>query len=250
MARYLFPAELPSVRTTTDTEGPGETPYTCYEDGTPMHKGEFHTYQDANNVPIPHAPFATRHSLARACPPGFVPNKGAHYVTFPITTYRHSDAPGVTQQAAYVKVILRIMPIVLGILEDSDKVYSRPLYADPIWHFSERPRYTAEELAALDYSSPKRERVDGCIVTLRDQSLEGEVHRFCMLGEEAIQLNVHMQELEKVWGTVEAAQLACVRRLEMADTLARIEDVEEHTQARALGLDKSFSEVVHRGLRT
>ena len=73
----------------------------------------------------------------------------------------------------------------------------------------------------------QRERIDGCIAAIRDRSLEGEVHCYRMLTVDLMMLNTHIQELEQVWGTVDAARLGCIQRLEMADTLARIHDVEE-----------------------
>ena len=242
----LFPDELPSVRTTTDTDNPRETPYTCYNDGTPLYKGEFHTFQSAHAT----AQDPTKALLGgarsnRTSPPGFIPNKGADFVDFFITT-----PDGITQQAAYVKVIFGIMPIVMGIVNDSDKVFTKPLYADPVWPFTRRPIYTPEELVTLEHGYVGRADLDRCVETLRDKSLEAEIHRYRMLREETVQLNTRIRELEAVWGTMDAARLGCVRRLEMADTLARIEDVREHTLGAILGGAQSYALAVRRGLRT
>ena len=96
----------------------------------------------------------------------------------------------------------------------------------------------------------QRERINGCIVAIRDQALEGEVHRYRMLTADLVMLNVRIQELEQVWGTMDAARLGCIRRLEMADTLARIQDVEERTIGGVLGGFTSYANAVRRGLHS
>jgi hypothetical protein len=210
-----------------------------------MYRGDFHTFKDAHfSEPNPTEAF-NRRWLARKCPPGFIHNKGQHFVDFFITT-----PDGITQQAAYVKVILGIMPIVMGLLVDSDKVFTKPLYADPVWPFSRRPIYTPEEMASLEYEYREREHIDGCVATIRDLSLEAELHRFRMLTAQAAMMNTRLREIENVWGTVDVARLACVRRLEMADTLGRIDDVKEHTISRVIPEPRGWAEVVRRGLRT
>ena len=96
----------------------------------------------------------------------------------------------------------------------------------------------------------QRECIDGCIAAIRDRSLEGEVHRYRMLTADLVMLNTRIQELEQVWGTMDAARLGCIRRLEMADTLTRIQDVEERTIGGVLGGFRSYAAAVRRGLRT
>ena len=103
---------------------------------------------------------------------------------------------------------------------------------------------------SLEHGYAGRERIDGCLRTLRDRSLEAEVHRFRMLQQETAMLNTRIRELEQVWGTMDAARLGCVRRLEMADTIARMRDVEEHSLERMLGGVSTYAAAVRRGLRT
>ncbi len=40
-------------------------------------------------------------------------------------------------------------PLVIGLQDDTDKVYSKPLYATPIYSFNGKPVYTIKELEVL-----------------------------------------------------------------------------------------------------
>ncbi len=63
-------------------------------------------------------------------PPGFHLNMGPRYIPCPIRTH------GVMWQAKYIQVIMGPNPMVLGVIDESDLVYPRPLYATPFLTFT------------------------------------------------------------------------------------------------------------------
>jgi len=113
----LYPAEHLFIRTLKDSDNPHETPYTATTTGFPLYKGSYRVKR--NEVPL-----------------GFKPNCGDNFISFPITS-----PEGDIRQAEYVQVILHPNPIVVGLRDDSDKVYTKPLYAAPIFHYDGKPVY-------------------------------------------------------------------------------------------------------------
>jgi len=113
----LYPAEHPFIRTLQDSGDPNETPYAATTTGFPLYKGSYRSKRDE-------------------VPPGFKPNCGDHFISFPIT-----GPDGDVRQAEYVQVILHPNPIIIGLCDDSDKVYTKPLYAAPIFHYNRKPVY-------------------------------------------------------------------------------------------------------------
>ncbi len=115
----LYPDEHLFMRTLKDTNNPNETPYAATTSGLPLYKGSYTT---------------TRLMV----PPGFQRNDGDHFVLFPITS-----PDGDTRQAQYVQVVMHPNPFVIGLRDDSEKVYTAPLYAAPIFHYDSKPVYRA-----------------------------------------------------------------------------------------------------------
>ncbi len=132
----LYPAEHLFIRTLCDSNNPNETPYTATTMGFPLYKGSYRTKR--NEVPL-----------------GFKPNSRNNYVSFPIT-----GPSGDVKQAEYVQVILHPNPIVVGLHDDSDKVYTKPLYAAPIFHYDGKPVYRAEQLEKLKFGAEGQEQTD------------------------------------------------------------------------------------------
>jgi len=156
----LYPAEHLFIRTLKDSDNPHETPYTATTTGFPLYKGSYRIKR--NEVPL-----------------GFRPNCEDNFISFPIT-----DLEGSIKQAEYVQVILHPNPIVVGLRDDSDKVYSKPLYAAPIFHYDGKPAYQAEQLETLKLGAEGQEQTDQMIHRLNDPSLEAEVHRFRVMAQE------------------------------------------------------------------
>ncbi len=132
----LYPAEHLFIRTLKDSDNPHETPYTATTTGFPLYKGSYCIKW--NEVP-----------------PGFKPNCGDHFISFPIT-----NPEGNVKQAEYVQVILHPNPIVVGLRDDSDKVYTKPLYAAPIFHYDGKPVYRAEQLEMLKLGAEGQDQTD------------------------------------------------------------------------------------------
>jgi len=198
-----YPDEHPFIRTLKDSDDPRETPYAATTIGTPLYKGSYRIVRGE-------------------VPPGFKPNSGNDFIAFPIT-----EANGTTQQAEYVQVILHPNPIVVGLRDDSDKVYTKPLYAAPIFHYDGKPVYRAEQLEALKLGAEGQDQTDRMIRRLNDPSLEAEVHRFRMMAQELGQLEEAIAASEDKWGELAGMHCRTIRRLEMADALARIQDQDD-----------------------
>jgi len=108
--------------------------------------------------------------------------------------------------------------------DDSDKVYTKPLYAAPIFHYDGKPVYRAEQLKLLKQGVEGQDQTDRIVRRLNDPSLTAEVHRFCMMAQELERLEEAIAEGEDRWGELAAMHCKMIRRLEMADALARIQD--------------------------
>ncbi len=198
----LYPAEHPFICVLKDSDNPEETPYAATTTGFPLYKGSYRTACDM-------------------IPPGFKRNDGDNFIAFPIT-----GLDGDVKQAEYIQVILHPNPIVVGLRDDSDKVYTQPLYAVPIFHYDRKPIYRAQELEMLKMKAKGREQTDRMIHHLHNPSLTVEVHHFRMMSQELECLEEAIAEGEDRWGEIVAMQCKTIWRLEMADALAHIEDTD------------------------
>ncbi len=199
----LYPAEHPFINVLKDSDDPEETPYTATTTGFPLYKGSYRTFR--NTVP-----------------PGFQQNDGDHFISFPIKG-PHSDI----KQAEYVQVILHPNPIVIGLCDNSNKVYTHPLYAAPIFHYDGKPVYRAQELEILKAGAEGKEQTDHMIHRLHDPLLTAEVHHFRTMSQELERLEEAIAKGEDRWGEIVAMQCKTIRRLEMADALVHIKDQDE-----------------------
>jgi len=216
----LYPAEHPFICTLTNTNDMDETPYAATTTGFPLFKGSYRFKR--NKVPL-----------------GFVPNSGRDFVSFPI-----KGPDGDTKQAEYVQIILHPNPIVVGLRNDSDKVYTKPLYAAPIFHYDGKPVYKAEQLEALKLGAEGQDQTDRMVRRLNDPSLTAEVHRFRTMAQELERVEDAITENEDRWGELAAMHCKMIRRLEMADALARIQDQNDGLVDDAL---RVTAETVRRG---
>ncbi len=157
-------------------------------------------------------------ALQKQDPIGFYPNKGNHYIDYPI----HLPGESTTQQAHYTQAIMAPNLLVIALRSDSDKVFSKPLYATPIYAFDGKPTYTTGELDYLKADAQGREFTDWLIDRENDLSLKAEVHWFCMVTSELERMETVLVENEEAWGQLAAAKLGVIQRLEMADANARI----------------------------
>ncbi len=168
----LYPAEHPFIRTLTDTDDPNETPYAATTTGFPLYKGSYRTKKGE-------------------VPPRFKPNMGNDFISFPIT-----GPEGNVQQAEYVQTILHPNPIIVGLHNDSNKVFTKPLYAAPIFHYDGKPVYQAEHLEKLKLGAEGQDQTDRMIRRLNDSSLAAEIHQFHVMGQELARLEESIAEGE------------------------------------------------------
>ncbi len=76
---------------------------------------------------------------------------------------------------------------------------------------------------------------------LNDPSLEAEIHRFRVMAQELGRLEEAIAGSEDMWGELAGLHCRTIRRLEMADTLARIQDQDDglvDDALRMVGKDK------------
>ncbi len=158
--RDLYPDEHLFIRTIKDSDDPNKTPYAATTTGFPLYKGSYRL--KSNEVPL-----------------GFKPNLGDNFISFPI-----KGLDGDVKQAEYVQVILHPNPIVIRLRDDSDKVYTKPLYAVPIFHYDGKPVYQAQQLEMLKMGVEGQDQTDQMICHLNDPSLKAEVHQFCVMAQE------------------------------------------------------------------
>jgi len=196
-----YPDEHPFIKTTVDSDDPNETPYTVTTNGFPLYKKSY----------MPAA-------LMRQTPIGFKPNRGIHYIDYPI----HQPHKKTSQQAHYTQAIMAPNPLVVALRKDTDKVYSKPLYAAPVYLYDGKPVYRTEEMDYLKAEAAGREMTDRMIDRVGDLSLTAEVHRFRIITTELERMEQVLVENEEAWGQLTAAKLGTIRRLEMADAIERI----------------------------
>ena len=199
--RDWYPDEQPFIKNQRDSDDPGETPYSLTTSGYPLYKK---TYMSA--------------AMQQRDPIGFYPNRGLHYIDYPIRLPNEST----TQQADYTQAIMAPNPLVIALRRDSDKVFSKPLYASPVYAFDGKPTYATGELDYLKSDAQGREFTDRLIDREGDLSLKAEVHRFRMITNELERMETVLVQNEEAWGQLAAAKLGTIRRLEMADANARI----------------------------
>jgi len=199
--RDWYPDEHPFIKNSRDSDDPDETPYTLTTSGYPLYK---RSYMSA--------------ALQQRDPIGFHSNRGSHYIDYPIRL------PGdpTMQQADYTQAIMAPNPLVIALRKDSDKVFSKPLYASPVYRYDGKPTYAMGELDYLKADAQGREFTDQLIDREGDLSLKAEVHRFRMITSELERMETVLVENEEAWGQLAAAKLGVIRRLEMADANQRI----------------------------
>ncbi len=216
----LYPAEHQFICTLKDSDNPDETPYAATTSRFPLYKGSYCSPQSRT-------------------PPGFRWNDGDHFISFPI---KGPDSD--VKQAEYVQVILHPNPIVVGLHDNSDKVYTKPLYTTPIFHYDRKLVYKAQSLEVLKMDAEGKEQTDCMISHLSDPLLMAEVHRFHVMAQELERLEEAIAEGEDRWGELVAMHCKTIRRLEMADALTCIQEQDEGLVDEVLW---SAGEVTQRG---
>ncbi len=129
----------------------------------------------------------------RQTPVGFKPNWGVHYIDYPI----HQPHKKTAQQAHYTQAIMAPNPLVVVLWRDINKVYSKLLYAAPVYLYEGKPTYKTKELDYLKADAEGHKMMDQLIDCAGNLSLTVEVHHFCMVTAELEQMEQVLVENEE-----------------------------------------------------
>ncbi len=214
-----YPDEHPFIKNQHDTDNPNETPYTMTTSGHLLYK---RSYMPA--------------VMQRCEPLGFKTNSGVNYIDYPIRLPHETT----TQQAHYTQAIMAPNPLVIALRTDTDKVFSKPLYAAPVYKFEGKPTYATADLDYLKVDAQGWELTDRLIERTHDVSLKAEVHRFRVISVELERMEQVLVENEDAWGQLAAAKLGVIRHLEMADAITRINNMNDRFMDDALQVNKEL----------
>ncbi len=214
-----YPDEHPFIKNQRDTDDPNETPYTMTTSGYPLYKWSY--------MPT---------VMQRCEPLGFNTNSGVNYIDYPIRLPHETT----TVQVHYTQAIMAPNPLVVALCTDSDKVFSRPLYAAPVYKFEGKPTYVAADLDYLKVEAQGREMTDRLIDRTNDVSLKAEVHRFRMITAELDRMEEVLVENEDTWGQLAAAKLGVIRWLEMADAIEHVNATNDGFVDNALRINEAI----------
>src|SRR6266702_5064871 len=199
--RDWYPDEHPFVKNQRDTDNLDETPYTMTMSGYLLYKRSYMPTMMQWREPI-----------------GFNTNDRVNYIDYPI----HLPHETTTRQAHYTQAIMAPNLLVVALHTDTNKVFSKPLYAAPVYKFEGKPTYPAVDLDYLKADAQGQEMTDHLIDRMHNILLKAEVHRFRVITAELDRMEQVLVENEDTWGQLAAAKLGVIRRLEMADTIERI----------------------------
>ncbi|KAH9012892.1 hypothetical protein EDB85DRAFT_2158625 [Lactarius pseudohatsudake] len=114
-----------------------------------------------------------------------------------------------------------------ALLDDSNKVYTRPLYAEPQVREAGKPHYAPEDMYAFVGGHSNQHRVDRAVNELKDTSLKAELTRYRAYKHEAERMEQRLHALAQALGGVQGELTRSKFRLEMANTWDRITEAQE-----------------------
>jgi len=214
-----YPDEHPFIRNQRDTDNPNETPYMMTTSRYPLYK---RLYMPA--------------VMQRREPLGFNTNDGVNYIDCPICLPHEMP----TQQAHYMQAIMAPNLLVVALRTDSNKVFSKPLYASPVYKFEGKPTYATAELDYLKADTQGWKMTDRLIDRMHDISLKAEIHHFRVITAELDWMEQILVENEDAWGQLAAAKLGVIRRLEMADAVKHINAMNDGFMDDALRINEEI----------
>src|SRR6266702_5823505 len=176
--RDWYPDEHPFIKSQCDTDDPNKTPYM-------MTTSRYLLYKRSYMPTI----------MQRHEPLGFNTNDGVNYIDYPI----HLPSEMTTRQVHYTQAIMAPNPLVVVLRTDTDKVFSKPLYAAPVYKFEGKPTYATTELDYLKADAQGWEITDRLIDRTHDILLKAEVHRFHVITVELDRMERVLVENEDAW---------------------------------------------------
>ncbi|KAH9010100.1 hypothetical protein EDB85DRAFT_2161867 [Lactarius pseudohatsudake] len=184
-----------------DADNPRETLFACDTTGHPLYRGDVRV--DIEDAIHPAVRLRYLGGGNGGQPPrGYKHNRGKDFVHYPIT-----NAQGVMRQATFVQVIMGPDPQILALMADSDKVYTRPLYAEPQVREAGKPHYAPEDMYAFVGGHSNQHQVD-------------RTH-------EAEWMEQRLHALAQALGGVQGELTRSKFRLGMANTWDRITEAQE-----------------------
>ncbi len=202
-------ANAPSSNTLATVEGV-QTPHVTTTSGETLYHHNLWTNQTATD--------GTTHEV----PSGFRHNTGWDHVPFLII-----DKEGAIHQANFVQVILSRDPLVLAIHEGDPHLYGSALHATPYYDGEEYcPRYDVWDLAVLERHYQNARQTDRTVKELNDVTLVTEIEQFRSIMETNRRLDTELERVLKQKHDIGMARERCVIRLEQANALGRIQNLE------------------------
>jgi hypothetical protein len=192
---------------------------------------EEHTSRDGGvysttSIPIAEARIRPPPRTETPPPLGFHCNRGRNYVPFLITAEDGRQWP-----ARWVQLTLANDPYMVGFRANDDHLYSGPIHAAPDFDVSEKPTYSQEDIIVFKPGFEGAARVDAALNRIHDMALKAEVHRYHAMCHTMGTLHIEIKKLEQRLFEAGLKQKACVRRLEMANAMGRVEDeIQEHME--------------------
>jgi len=120
--------------------------------------------------------------------------------------------------------------------DDSDKVFSKLLYASPIYKFNSKPVYSVTKLEILKTDAESQNCTHCMLHSLGDPLLTAKVHWFQVLTDKLDCMEEVLVANEDKWGSLTMLKLGAIRRLEMAIALKRISGEDQRLVDNALHL--------------
>jgi len=176
--------------------------------------------------------------MQRREPIRFNTNDGVNYIDYPI----HLPHETTTRQVHYTQAIMAPNPLVVALRTDTDKVFSKPLYAVLMYKFEGKPTYPVASMDYLKADAEGREMMDRLIERMKDISLKAEIHCFHVITVELDRMEQVLVENEEAWGQLASAKLGAIQRLEMADAIECINSMNDGFVDDALRVNK---EILH-----
>ncbi|KAH8988255.1 hypothetical protein EDB92DRAFT_1817662 [Lactarius akahatsu] len=153
---------------------------------------------------------------AHTAPHSYKHNRGDDFIHYPIT-----DTQGVTHQATFIQVVRGLDPLILGLVDDSNKVYSCLLYAEPQVQEAGKPHYSPEDMLHLVSSHSNQHWVDRVVNKLKDVGVKAELTCYRTYKHEAERMEQRLHTLAQVLGGVQGELTQCKFWLEMANVLGQ-----------------------------
>jgi hypothetical protein len=152
-------------------------------------------------------------------------NRGRDYVPFLITAEDGRRWP-----VQWVQLTLADDPYMVGFRANDDHLYGGPIHAAPDFDISEKPMYSQEDAIVFKPGFEGAARIDVVLNCIHDMALKAEVHRYRAMCHTMGTLHLEIKKLEQRLFEAGLKQKASLRRLEMANTMGRLEDeIQEYT---------------------